>query len=203
METLIIVFILAVGIAAFGMYNLGRAWRLTRIVDHSWYLIERQEKIRTARNIGWVSAVLFVAAGSLFVWLLLHPPSPPAEEQPELLPGPTLSVTLTPTLGPATPTVDSPAVSSPLTATMELSNGVPLVAIPTLPFTVQATITNTDGGGLWLRDAPFGNGLILLPEESNVFIRGGLMEVDGVLWQNVADADGREGWVAADFLIYR
>jgi hypothetical protein len=67
----------------------------------------------------------------------------------------------------------------------------------------EGVITNTGGGGLWMRDAPYGNGLVLLPEGSTIFVRGGLVEVDGLLWQGVTDADGREGWVAADYLLYR
>jgi hypothetical protein len=44
---------------------------------------------------------------------------------------------------------------------------------------------------------------MLLPEGSAVYVRGGLMEVDGIMWQNVVEPEGRAGWVAADYLIYR
>jgi len=29
------------------------------------------------------------------------------------------------------------------------------------------------------------------------------VDVEGLLWQSVVDADGHEGWVAADYLLYR
>lgn len=99
--------------------------------------------------------------------------------------------------------VFTPTLRPALTATVVDESETPLVPIPTIPLTSQGVITRTDGGGLWLRDQPFGNGLILLPEGSTVFVRGGLMEVNGIMWQAVVDPDGREGWVAADFLIYR
>jgi hypothetical protein len=141
------------------------------------------------------------------LWLLVELPEAARREEEPGVPAPSLApkspeapleplsaeptAVLTPTLQPA------------LTATVVDESETPLVPIPTIPLTSQAIITRTDGGGLWLRDQPFGTGLILLPEGSTLFVRGGLMEVNGIMWQAVVDPDGREGWVAADFLIYR
>lgn len=204
-------FVLALGIAAFATYLLLHSWQITKATERAWYGIEQQKMKGSARSKRYEAGALFLTSGAILVWLLLNPP----ELEPEMIAQPSPSPMIQ--LLTETPVIAELVVTDPV-PTLELTrvkntpvpnpmitdtNTTPLVAIPTMDLGIQAVITNTGGGGLWLRDEPFGNGLVLMPEGSVVFVRGGLMEVDGLNWQRVAESSGREGWVAADFLIYR
>ncbi|MBN1317613.1 MAG: SH3 domain-containing protein [Anaerolineales bacterium] len=206
-----LLFILALGIAAFGVNVLVQSWRITQATDRAWYSIEQQKMKSSARSLGFLAGLFFCASGGLLIYLLLNPPEKTATELIQPLPSPTVqavsetpSVTNLPIVTDLLPTSEPMRTPRPaMNATISDTNDIPLVAIPTVDLGIQAIVTNTGGGGLWLRNAPFGDGLVLIPEESVVFIRGGLVEVDGLNWQKVAESSGREGWVAADYLIYR
>ena len=199
-----ILLVLAVGIMLYGVYMLIRAWRTSRAAESAWYAVEnRQIKGRSA-NWGLQAVVLLIVGALLLIWIALKLQNPPPAEPP--LPP---RLTTAPTPSEVVPLRTSEATATEastveLTATLSLEASVQtLIPIPTLVLDSQAVITNTGGGGLWMRDAPYGNGLILLPEGATLFVRGGLVEVEGLLWQSVSDAEGREGWVAADYLLYR
>ena len=194
--------VLALVIVVFGLYIFGRSRRAARMAESAWYAIESRQGVRSARRLAVQCAVIsIVGLVALLLIALNLPETSPAENPPTRI-APTGSSPLPTIVEPHTPSPDS--FQSPTTsATAINTDTVTLVPIPTVPLTSQAIITNTDGGGLWMRDAPFGNLIVLLPEEAVVFVRGGLLEVDGLLWQSVVDADGREGWVAADYLVYR
>lgn len=207
MEFYAILSILAAGFVVFGIYVLFRARHVSRASQGAWYSVIQRDMGRKALWLNLQAAALLLVGAGLLVWLLIELPGA-AVTDGDLAPAAppeTLEVPSAPTgQPPVEPSqVVTATISPALTPSAVDENETPLVAIPTVPLTSQAIITNTDGGGLWLRDAPFGNGLILLPEGSTVFVRGGLMEVDGILWQAVIEPEGREGWVAADFLIYR
>ena len=204
MESYILQLVLGVGMALYGLYTLIRAWRLYRGSGSAWYSIESRRMRSTSLRWALQAFVLVVAGASLLIWIALSLEDPVTAE---LTPSPTETVTLPPQVATAAPEGEAtPGVDSTPTQTIELSveSGVStLVPIPTVDLGIQAVVTNTGGGGLWLRDAPFGNGLVLLPEGAVITVRGGLVEVEGLMWQSVADPDGREGWVAADYLVYR
>jgi hypothetical protein len=185
----------------FGLTMLVRAWRVSRAAERAWYSIESQQMKSTSMNWGLQAVVLFSAGAILLIWIALNLGQSP-EAEPIVTPTSLVSTgTLVP-LTPEAPSTETPTVTATLPPSPE--DGVQtLIPVPTLVLGSQAVISNTGGGGLWMRDAPFGNGLILLPEGGVVSVRGGLVEVEGLLWQGVMDADGREGWVAADYLIYR
>jgi hypothetical protein len=207
MEFYAILSILAAGFVLFGVHILSQARRVSRESAGAWYSIAQRDMRRKALLLNLQAVALLLAGAGLLVWLLVELPGAAVSEDGLAVPAPATSpwspeapteqplveptLVLTPTLRPAQ------------TATAVDESETPLVPIPTIPLTSEAVITKTNGGGLWLRDEPFGNGLILLPEGSTVFVRGGLMEVSGVMWQAVVDPEGREGWVAADYLIYR
>lgn len=207
MEFYAILSVLAAGFVLFGVYVLMQARRASRESDGAWYSIARRDTSRRALLLNLQAAALLLAGAGLLLWLLVELPKAALREEELAIPetSPTLPSPEVPT---EQPLVESTKV---LTPTLRLTqtplaidaSETPLVPIPTIPLTSEAVITNTNGGGLWLRDEPFGNGLILLPEGSTVFVRGGLMEVSGMMWQAVVDPAGREGWVAADYLIYR
>jgi hypothetical protein len=94
---------------------------------------------------------------------------------------------------PGTPSIEDtqPTVASPPTA-------VP-TATETLP---TARITNTGGAGANIRNAPGLGGtiLVVLPENTSVFLLVGQQEVDGFNWQQIEMEDTREGWVVATYL---
>lgn len=206
MESYSIILALALGMLAYGIYVLVRARRTTRAAGSAWYSHESQTMRRTAFHSALMAVVLLIAGCSFLIWVAVdlqrstlaeESPTPAVSETPRAPEDPASS-TGTPT---ATLTVPTTPVPS-----LDPSGGEPetptLIPIPAIELTSQAVVTNTGGGGLWLRDAPFGNGLVLLPEGAEVSVLGGLVEVNGMMWQIVA-ADGREGWAAADYLIYR
>jgi hypothetical protein len=207
MEFYAILSVLAAGFVLFGVYVLLEARRASRESEGAWYSIAQRDMRRRSLLLSLQAAALLLAGAGLLLWLLVELPTAAVSEEELAVPTPSMIPSF-----PATPTrelpVESTEVVTPtlrpaLTATAADENETPLVPIPTIPLTSEAVITKTNGGGLWLRDEPFGNGLVLLPEGSTVFVRGGLMEVSGVMWQAVVDPEGREGWVAADYLIYR
>lgn len=211
MEFYVILSILAAGFVLFGAYVLRQARRTNRESEGAWYSIAQRDIKRKALLLNLQAAALLLTAAGLFVWLLVElPQAAISEDNGPTVPNPLVT---TGTSLPSEALADPPSVQPAdvvtatlrpaLTPTLREESGTPLVPIPTIPLTSEAVITKTGGGGLWLRDEPFGNGLILLPEGSIVFVRGGFIEVSGVLWQAVVDPEGREGWVAADYLIYR
>lgn len=73
------------------------------------------------------------------------------------------------------------------------------VATPQFP---QAIVFGTQGIGLTLRSQPGGGELAILPDGTVVgLLPAEPVEQGGVLWRNVRAADGREGWVGADYLV--
>jgi uncharacterized cupredoxin-like copper-binding protein len=67
--------------------------------------------------------------------------------------------------------------------------------------TQTVTVANTDGVGVWLRDAPDGDQLTVLPEGTSLAVVGAQRTAGGRVWQNVRTADGTVGWVAGDYLV--
>jgi len=73
---------------------------------------------------------------------------------------------------------------------------------PTLASVRSATVVNTGGVGVNLRDEPGLGGLVMvvIPEGARVTLRGDVMEADGFQWFLIVGPDGREGWVVDSFL---
>ena len=113
--------------------------------------------------------------------------NPPPTATPTATPTPTLPP---PTIGP------SPTPTLPPTATFTPE---PPTATPE-PRT--ATVTNAGSIGLRLRDAPNGNLIDYLPDGTLVTLldEPTVRTDDGIEWQKVVDAQGREGWVATQYL---
>ncbi len=67
----------------------------------------------------------------------------------------------------------------------------------------EAVIANTDGLGVNVRDAPSLSGGIVtqLNEGTRVILLDEIREGDGLSWQAIEIQDGRQGWVASQFLI--
>ena len=110
-------------------------------------------------------------------------------------PTPTPTLTPTPTRPPPTPG-PSPTPTSPPTAT---PTEVP--PTPTVP-PRTATVTGAGSIGLRLRDAPNGNLIDYLSDGTVVELlpAAPVRTDDGIEWVNVVDPQGREGWVATQYL---
>lgn len=112
-------------------------------------------------------------------------------------PAPTPTPTLTPTPTPPPPTPGpSPTATLPPTPT-------PTEAPPTpTPPPRTATVTGAGSLGLRLRDAPNGNLIDYLPDGAVVELLDAapVRTDDGIEWVNVVDPQGREGWVATQYL---
>jgi len=108
----------------------------------------------------------------------------------------------------ATPTAAPVVIATAMpTAAATATRPAPTpIAQPTLTSSTSqgqaqtAYVTNTGGQGLTLRQAPGGAAIRGLPDGTAVTPTGEEQIVADRLWRKVRDAQGREGWVAADFL---
>ncbi|HLF27904.1 MAG TPA: hypothetical protein VJG32_16340 [Anaerolineae bacterium] len=188
---------LIAGVAAIGAVVAGFAalvffWQTQeaqRASRRALFDTERQvhlDRMRRARMTGLgliaLAAILFVlnVGGSAIA-------NPPPTATPTLTPSPTSPP---PTIGP------SPTPTLPATATPTLS---PATATPALQ---TGTVTNTGTIGLRLRDAPNGNLIDYLPDGTVVTLLpdAPVTTEDGIEWRHVTDPQGREGWVAVQYL---
>jgi len=112
----------------------------------------------------------------------------------------------------APPSTAAPVAVTTAAPTAALPTAVPPALTPTVPPappppTAEAAqpplyVTNTGSDGLTLRRAPgaAGERIAVLPDGTPLTPTGQQQQADGRLWRQVKDAQGREGWVAADFL---
>jgi hypothetical protein len=209
MDAHAILLALVIGMLTYGLYTLVCWRRASGMAEGAWYAAQSRRMLGSARWLGFRAVALFVGGGGILLWRAFNPMEQ-APAEPAVLPATVTQpppTDVAPTLwlqATVMATPDAPAEDERSAAADAIGEGEPfLVPIPTLVLSSGAVVSNTGGGGLWLRDAPFGNNVVLLPEGAAVFIRGGLLEVDGLLWQQVEDTEGRQGWVAADYLLYR
>lgn len=133
---------------------------------------------------------------------------------PTFTPTPTPTATLTPSATP-TPTPSATATNTPIatltqtptpTATPTPTQTATPSPTPTetlTPTPIPAVIANTGGLGAFLRDAPAGKVIAALPEGTPVEILYRRETANNMEWVEVRDAQGRIGWVAAQFLAPR
>lgn len=89
---------------------------------------------------------------------------------------------------------DAPALTTPqatLYPTMTVAAGE------------QVRVSGTGTSGLYLRKEPSRTSEVLktLPEGTVLSVIGANKTMDDVVWRNVRDAAGSDGWVAADFVV--
>jgi len=141
------------------------------------------ERPRQERGRRWSTVLL--AATVLLLIACAAPPRQPATPTA----GPVVIATAEPT---AQPTATRPAptpISPPTPPTTEPAGQAG---------TVQ--VANTGGEGLTLRRTPDGAAIGTLPDGAALTPTGEEQPVGDRLWRRVRDAQGREGWVAAEFL---
>jgi hypothetical protein len=103
---------------------------------------------------------------------------------------PVLIATAAPTAAP------SPRASTPTPIAPPV---IVVAGTPDAPGTLR--VANTGGQGLTLRRTPGGAALATLPDGTAVSPIGEEQEAAGRRWRQVREMSGREGWVAADFLV--
>jgi hypothetical protein len=194
------------------VYFLWVAFREWRAGQRAVFGIERD--IATSEMMGALARAGIVVVVGLVVFGLgqLGQEVEPVEDepvQPTQPPLATISVfgTATPVLGTPVPTA-IPTGTSQLAVTAMPPLESPPTEAPVLEPTPQAARV-TAFGGVWLRDAPNGGAIVVLPIETIVQLMEGREFSGSFDWQMVrvmstppgSEAQvGQEGWVAAQFL---
>jgi hypothetical protein len=138
------------------------------------------------RRVSRVAALLVVVLAGSACTGSLRPGTPTPTAAPVVLATPVPTPTLTVT--PVQPTPISPPTQA---------------SAPPEPAERTLYVTNTGGQGLTLRQAPGGTPLGSLNEDVAVTALGDEQREGDRLWRKVRDPEGREGWMAADFLTDR
>ena len=69
------------------------------------------------------------------------------------------------------------------------------------PTVCRAVVEGTGGNGIYLRDAPQGEQLVILPDGTLLTVlEDAPVEAGGFVWRKVRAVGGEEGWAAQDFL---
>ena len=72
------------------------------------------------------------------------------------------------------------------------------------PTVCRAVVEGTSGNGIYLRDAPQGEQLVILAEGTLLTVlEDAPVEAGGLMWRKVRAVGGEEGWAAQDFLTIR
>ena len=132
--------------------------------------------------------------GALVGLLLTLAACTSASREPTPVPptaAPVVLATPVPTAPP--PTVIRPPVES-------TAQPSPTAGAPTPLAAAQLYVFNTGGQGLTMRQSPGGEPIGVVPDGGALTPTGELEEAAGRRWTRVRDAQGREGWVAAEFL---
>jgi hypothetical protein len=99
----------------------------------------------------------------------------------------------------------SPAVNSPAQPTAiagPAASSAPSGAQPAASTSERVRVVNTGGSGANLRERPGASAPIVktVPDGSVLQIVGADQQADGMGWRNVRDAEGAQGWVAAELV---
>lgn len=182
--------LIPVALALAGLVTALAAYRGIRRGGARFYTLEREAMLRRAGFSLLISVMLFLASLSLLILERQQNLATDAAEAGETVDG---VVTSTPTqVIQVFPPTETPI------PTPDLSLPTPTVT----PVVCRASIENTGGSGLTLRDAPGGNEVRILPEGTIVtLLDETATQTNNIAWRQVRVLGGEEGWVAADFLV--
>jgi hypothetical protein len=172
-----------------GLITAFMAYRGIRRGGARFYTLEREAILQRAGLTVLGSAALFLFANGLLIYerqqeVALEATAAAVEES-----GTPLS-TPTPVIGLQFPNTETPTPT--IDATIPTATATPIIC--------RAVVENTSFG-LYLRDAPNGEDIDLLPEGSVVtLLADEPAEANGFTWRRVRAVGGDEGWVAQDFL---
>ncbi len=123
----------------------------------------------------------------------LDPSLPPTfTPTPTLGPSPTPTATLTPTRTPTSTATQTATPTDTPTPTATPTNTATPTATPTPS---SAIIANTAGRGVRLRQTPGGPIIATLQEGASITVLYDSTILDGLIWIEVLDAEGRRGWL--------
>ena len=184
-------------------YNLVTAYRARREGRSAMFGAERQAATDRVLRSGIFGVALVGLTLLFFALALIGTGSTPPSEQPTRPSTRTATPRAGITPGLATtptrqPTSSLPTVPPPPAAT---NTPAPVVTTPGSGRKTAVVTGTGDVGGLKLRKAPNGELIDSLPDGTVVEILGESQTAVGLEWRNVRDPKGREGWVAAQYLI--
>ncbi len=158
------------------------------------YTLEREIVLRRAMVTLVGAAVLYTATLGLLYFQrqqLIAALSPPEEEE-------------------AAGGVNSPIVTTPTTMlevfppSPEPTSLTPQPTATVTPTVCRAVVEGSGGNGIYLRDAPQGAELVILPEGTLLTVlEDAPVEAGDFVWRKVRAVGGEEGWAAEDFLTIR
>lgn len=162
------------------------------------YSLEREAVLRRA------TATMFFGVGLLILaigWLYyLNPPPILTPATPEEIAAATSAIPPTATPEPGQTEFNQLPVVDTVTPTPTIDPNIP-TATPT-PVIIRAFVRDTGGNGLYLREQPGGETVLILDENEFVTVlqNEGTQQHDGFTWVKVRTFLGDEGWVADVFL---
>jgi len=158
------------------------------------YTLEREIVLRRAMVTLVAASVLYTAALGLIYMQrqqLIEALQPPEEQE-------------------AADGTTSPAITTPtpmlevFPPTPEPTSLTPAPTATVTPTVCRAVVEGTGGNGIYLRDAPQGEQLVILPEGTLLTVlEDAPVEAGGLVWRRVRAVGGEEGWAAQDFLTIR
>jgi hypothetical protein len=178
------------------------------------YSLEREIILRRATSALFISTLLFLGAVGLLIYQLqnstadtletVEPSASELEANATLESGDT--AVAPPPLGtpdtlPSGPDSNLP----PLTTQTPTPTIDPNLPTPTpTPIIIRAFVTGTSGSGLSMREAPGGDLIEVLPEDTFVTVvdEEAPVEQGGFTWIKIRTFSGTEGWAARQFLEY-
>jgi len=157
------------------------------------YTLEREIVLRRATVTLVAASVLYTAALGLIYMQrqqLIEALQPPEEEEASNSDG-------SPAATPTTMLEVFPPSPEPTSLTPEPTATV-------TPTVCRAVVEGTSGNGIYLRDAPQGEQLVILAEGTLLTVlEDAPVEAGGLMWRRVRAVGGEEGWAAQDFLTIR
>lgn len=159
------------------------------------YTLEREIILRRALVTLIAAAVLYTGTLGLLYYQrqqLLETGQPASGEEAaaEGTPGPQIT----------TPT----ALLEQFPPTATATSTTPQPTLTPTPVICRAVVEGTSGSGIYLRDAPQGNELVILAEGTLLTVLDDApVEAGGFIWRKVREVGGEEGWAAEDYLTIR
>lgn len=158
------------------------------------YTLEREIVLRRATVTLVAAALLFSATLALLYY-----------QRQQLI-----AAMLPPEEGEAADGVNAPVVTTPTTMleifppSPEPTSLTPAPTATVTPTVCRAVVEGTGGNGIYLRDAPQGEQMVILAEGTLLTVlEDAPVEAGGFTWRKVRAVGGDEGWAAQDFLTIR
>ncbi len=161
------------------------------------YTLEREIILRRAALTLIMGALLYTGALGVLYYQrqqMIQAAAPPEETTDENAAGGAV--------GPQVTTPTPLLEQFPPTATATSTTPQPTITATVV--TCRAVVEGSGASGIYLRDAPQGKELVILPEGTLLTVlEDEPVEAGGFVWRKVRAVGGEEGWAADDFLTIR